>query len=521
MEKYFGTFLLKQRIKQGLSQQDLADFLGYTNQTISNFERDKAFPDLSIWSKYASVLNLDLESFIFAKENKNNDLCSSLRFDKEKFAKNLKYLRKKNNLTQIDLSKMIQVNSKTIMSYENGKTFPSLDSFVKLCNLYKLKVDELYFVINLKDDKSNNEKPIKKKRIFVPIILPILIVTTVTGVGVGVTTNAIRNRNNHRNEEIINNATSDDSLNISSFYQSSDDSAFISSNEPISSSNEPISIEPANIDETNITYDLTDDVLTINNIDTSLTDIVIPEIINNHIVNKIDASMITSLEAYKNKTLKRLIYASDIEIEGFEDITFNSFGLLESITLPKNIERLAIYQFNDCHLLKEIDIPSNVKIIEGSSFSGCSNLKRVNFASNSKLEAIDDCAFRYCYKLEDINIPHSVTLLNDWAFQECNALKEIQLPDELLKINNNVFFSCVSLISIEIPKKVNTIGIECFQSCKTLESIYIPSSVTYINHDAFSDCPNLTIYCEMDEKPDAWHDNWNSGSNTVIWGYNH
>ena len=165
MDNNFGRFLLDCRIKQNLSQSELGDILGYTPQTISNFERGKAFPDLSIWSKYAKALKIDLESFITGKNEKNNDLCFLLSFDNEKFANNLKYLRKRNNLTQKDLAKMVQVNNKTILSYEQGKSSPSISTFIKLCNLYQLKMDELYFVIQLEGSKKET-KPIKKKRIF-------------------------------------------------------------------------------------------------------------------------------------------------------------------------------------------------------------------------------------------------------------------------------------------------------------------------------------------------------------------
>lgn len=523
MDKSFGSFLLTRRIKQNLSQQEIADILGYTSQTISNFERDKAFPDLSIWSKYAETLNVDLSSFIMAKEAKINNLCSSLKFDKDKFAKNLKYLRKKNNLTQKDLAKLIQVNNKTIMSYENGKSFPSLSSFIKLCNLYKLKADELYFVIKLDDSNARN-KPIKKKRIFVPIVLPIIIVTSVSAVGVGVATATMRNRQkNNDNETSI--YSSNNSLISDSSYDSFSSDVSISSNDNLSNSEitsssdiNNSSTEPSNIDETNITYNLVGDILTITDIDTSLTDIVVPTYINDHKVNKIDASMITSLEAYQNKTLKRLIFANDIEIDNFEDISFNNFGLLENITLPINIDRVSSYQFNDCHLLKEIDIPLNVKTIEGFAFSGCSNIKAINIHS-SILETIGYASFQYCNKLEDINIPNSVTLIDEWAFQECNALKEITLPTELLKLSNCAIYHCINIDEIIIPNKVNTIGVNCFQYCSALTAIYIPLSVSYIDHDAFTDCPNLTIYCASSEKPEAWHDDWNSENNPIIWGY--
>ena len=179
-----SDFFIERRKKVGLSQSKISEILGYSSQSVSAWESGRSFPDLSIWSKYASILGVDLEGFIFAKEQKNNVRCDSIKFDSDKFSKYLKYLRKKNNLILSDLSKLIGVNVKTISAWEKAKSYPNLQTYIKLCNLYMLTMDELYFVIQ--DKKSDVvTKPIRKKRIFLPIILPIIITI---GVGGGTTT---------------------------------------------------------------------------------------------------------------------------------------------------------------------------------------------------------------------------------------------------------------------------------------------------------------------------------------------
>lgn len=63
-----GSFLIKQRNKVGLTQADIADKLGYSSQLVSLWEKDKAVPDLSIISQYASILGIDLKGFIDCKD---------------------------------------------------------------------------------------------------------------------------------------------------------------------------------------------------------------------------------------------------------------------------------------------------------------------------------------------------------------------------------------------------------------------------------------------------------------------
>lgn len=55
-----GKFLTERRIAKGLSQAQVADLLGYSPQSVSQWENNKGIPDLSIFSKYANILGVDL-----------------------------------------------------------------------------------------------------------------------------------------------------------------------------------------------------------------------------------------------------------------------------------------------------------------------------------------------------------------------------------------------------------------------------------------------------------------------------
>lgn len=170
-----GKFLLKRRTEKGLSQADIANELGYSPQLISSWELSKSSPDLIVAGKYASLLGLDLDGFINCEASKDNNICETKQFDISKFALNLKTLRKKNNLLQSDIAKKISVNKKTVGSWENGTSTPTIANFVALCKLYKLSYNELYFAYI--DEKNKKNKPLRKKKVFLPIILPSLIAT--------------------------------------------------------------------------------------------------------------------------------------------------------------------------------------------------------------------------------------------------------------------------------------------------------------------------------------------------------
>ncbi|MCL0330807.1 helix-turn-helix transcriptional regulator [Apilactobacillus xinyiensis] len=60
-----------------------------------------------------------------------------------KFSEKLKYYRKKNNLTQKSLSKILNVSDKTISSWENDRTFPDMYMLRKIVTIFKISMDDL------------------------------------------------------------------------------------------------------------------------------------------------------------------------------------------------------------------------------------------------------------------------------------------------------------------------------------------------------------------------------------------
>ena len=195
----YCEYFVKKRNEVGLSQSKLADLLGFSSQTISAWENGRSYPDLSIWAKYASILNVDLSSFIECKDGKNNNNCNELPFDSSKFAENIKILRKQYKYTQSQLAEFLEVNIKTLGGWEQGVSFPSLNNFISLCSIFKLSYDELYFAI------EKAEKPAKarlNKRLLIPII-SFLLVLGITGGMVGMVlaySKSSKNRSSSTNE---------------------------------------------------------------------------------------------------------------------------------------------------------------------------------------------------------------------------------------------------------------------------------------------------------------------------------
>jgi hypothetical protein len=127
-----------------------------------------------------------------------------------------------------------------------------------------------------------------------------------------------------------------------------------------------------------------------------------------------------------------------------------------------------------------------------------------------------------CTSLSSIKLPDGLTKILEYAFSDCTSLSSIKLPDGLTKLSEYAFYNCRSLESIDLPNTVQCIEEGVFDSCENLKSITIPNSVTEMGGFVFSGCSSLeTIYCEAEEKPDGWDDDWvgDECDAEVIWGY--
>lgn len=63
---------------------------------------------------------------------------------------NIKKIRIKRNITQVDLAKKIDVKQETISAYESGKTLPSADALIKIADYLNTSTD--YLLGRIEDD---------------------------------------------------------------------------------------------------------------------------------------------------------------------------------------------------------------------------------------------------------------------------------------------------------------------------------------------------------------------------------
>lgn len=172
------------------------------------------------------------------------------------------------------------------------------------------------------------------------------------------------------------------------------------------------------------------------------------------------------------------------------------------------------------------DIP--VSQISENAFRNCSTIKNIEIPNG--VSTLNSCLFLNCTNLETVTIPASVSYISKSAFLECANLKTIFVDNDnpyYKSIDGNLYSKDGATLylytvgksdeSFSIPIHVTTIDEYAFYK-SNLEKIIIPSSVSAVKSNAFLQCKNLTIYCELPEKPDCWPYTWVDNAN-VVWGY--
>ena len=176
--------------------------------------------------------------------------------------------------------------------------------------------------------------------------------------------------------------------------------------------------------------------------------------------------------------------------------------------------------FEGCVNLTSISIPSSIKEIGADAFKDCQEMKSDDLKGLIGVHITDIaswCAIEFGNSYSNPLFYAHNLILND------SLVTTLIIPEDI-SVSDYAFYNCTSLLCVSYaPEAQNSvsIGANAFYGCNGLISVYIPSYVMSIGENAFSGSSSLTIYCEVQSKPNSgWHSTWISGDMKVVWGQN-
>lgn len=124
-------------------QKDIAELMKVNFTTVSGWETRKDTIPLKRLIEYANYFNYSLD-YLFGLTRTNDTNYLPLTINLDLIAKNLKLLRKKHNLTQVDVAKKINTTQASYAHYENAINLIPTTFLYNLTLIYSsFSIDEL------------------------------------------------------------------------------------------------------------------------------------------------------------------------------------------------------------------------------------------------------------------------------------------------------------------------------------------------------------------------------------------
>ena len=229
----------------------------------------------------------------------------------------------------------------------------------------------------------------------------------------------------------------------------------------------------------------------------------------------LDTKTANGLEFVIGKDVEVATYFNLFEHHG----SVNEFNTVSTVTFEDGCKvRELDGTFRGFYNLTSVVLPESVKKVGKSTFEQCQSLESIDLSGVTELDT--ENLFTNCYSLKSVILPDNLTEIGPYMFSNCKSLVSLTIPQSVTVIGENAFSKC-AIETIVLPQNLTEIGTNAFY-ISGLKEIFIPKSVTYIGEAAFVTFTlnQLNVYCEVDSKPEGWHDDWAHENYyiDILWG---
>ena len=189
--------------------------------------------------------------------------------------------------------------------------------------------------------------------------------------------------------------------------------------------------------------------------------------------------------------------------EGVEEINQYAFAfcrkLKAQVTLPSTIKKIGEWAFYGCPITS-INLPEGLESLGSLAFWDC-DLREVSIPSSCH-EFNEGWQFGFNRNLEKMHLPEGMTEIPDHFAVDCFRLREVNFPHTLKHIGEKAFSLCISLKNVDLPLGMQSLGEEAFSELEALEQIVFPASMKSLGKNSCSYWKNIKrIYCAAIEPP--------------------
>ena len=159
-QKRVGQFILEERKRKNLTQQELGDLLGVSEKTIANWEHARCMPDHSMMKSICDQFDINLDELYNGKrQEKINELNTTnkeynlnLIIDENTIMEESIFLYEKIRdrrielgMSQYELSKKVNTTKYHIYKIEKGLLIPNINTLYLISSVLNISIDDLIY----------------------------------------------------------------------------------------------------------------------------------------------------------------------------------------------------------------------------------------------------------------------------------------------------------------------------------------------------------------------------------------
>jgi len=128
------------REEKEIKQEELAKYLNITQSVYSHYETEYYIIPIKYLNSICNYFNVSLD-YILGFTNLKSYQNSKSEINKNIIGSRLKEFRKKENLTQDSLGKILNTSKSLICDYEKGRAIIATPFLYTICNKYNISAD--------------------------------------------------------------------------------------------------------------------------------------------------------------------------------------------------------------------------------------------------------------------------------------------------------------------------------------------------------------------------------------------
>lgn len=125
-----------------MTQKELGNIFGVSQYTVSGWENNNDTIPLTKLVKFCNLYHYSMD-YVTGLKKKNTFNNYQIKLDKTKIGTKLKEIRKKLNLTQVEVAKTCSISQTTYSNYELGINLITTMSLYTFCKTYNISMDEI------------------------------------------------------------------------------------------------------------------------------------------------------------------------------------------------------------------------------------------------------------------------------------------------------------------------------------------------------------------------------------------